>query len=147
MTLVIVLELKPWRKISMKIEMMNSRNVEKRMQQVRCVRWKGIRDVVLDIGSNRDTAQLDVRNGKGTHSLQCQGDIFYNWNGRPAALYQQLQVQGGNTAGWMGENCWETVGRWGKNMTWWVVLKNVSLAACNHRIMDARGRLLSTKEA
>ena len=47
---------------------MNSRNAEKRMQEARCVKRKGIRDVLLDIGSNRGTVQLDIRNGKRTHS-------------------------------------------------------------------------------
>ena len=40
--------------------MMNSRNVKKGMQEVRYVQWKGITGVLIDIGSNQDTAQLDI---------------------------------------------------------------------------------------
>ena len=65
---------------------------------------KRVRDVLLDIESNRDTVQLDIRNGKGhivnsatvLSSIIGMGDLLQ--------LYQQLQVQGGNTVGWMGEN-------------------------------------------
>ena len=43
-----------------KKEMMNSRNVKKGMQEVRYGQWKGITGVLIDIGSNQDTAQLDI---------------------------------------------------------------------------------------